>query len=74
MPSARPVPRYNQAGQRGQQSEFHRQSHLRKSVVTYEFDQVGNWIKETVQRWSDKNGSVALTETVVSRERMITYY
>lgn len=50
MPSASPVPRYNQAGQEGeQQSEFHRQLHLRKSVVTDELDHVGNWVKETVQ-------------------------
>lgn len=67
--------RYNQSGHRVEQaSEFYRQSHLRKSVVTFEYDQAGNWIKETVQRWSDKNGVIALTETVVSRERMITYY
>jgi hypothetical protein len=43
-------------------------------VVTYEFDQAGNWIKEMVQRWSEKNGSMILTETLVSRERTITYY
>jgi hypothetical protein len=67
--------RYNQAGQRGeQQSEFYHQSHLRRAVFTYEFDHVGNWIKETVQRWSDKNGTVAPIQTVVSRERIITYY
>ena len=67
--------RYDQAGHRVEQSsEYFRQSHLRKSVVTYEFDQVGNWIKETVQRWSKKSGPTALTDTVVSRERMITYY
>lgn len=67
--------RYDQAGHRVEQSsEFYRQSHLRKSVVSYQFDHAGNWIKETIQRWSDKNGSIALTETVVSREREITYY
>lgn len=67
--------RYDQAGHRVEQaSEFYRQSHLRKSVITYEYDQTGNWIKETVQRWSDKNGAVGLTETVVSRERAITYH
>jgi hypothetical protein len=67
--------RYNQAGQRvEQQSEFYHQSHLRKAVFIYEYDHVGNWIKETVQRWSDKNGSVAPVETVVNRERIITYY
>jgi YD repeat-containing protein len=67
--------RYDQAGNRIEQtSEYYRQSHLRKSVVTYEFDHAGNWIKETIHRWSDKGGSLALTETVVSRERVITYY
>jgi hypothetical protein len=67
--------RYDQAGNRIEQtSEYFRQSHLRKSVVTYEFDHAGNWIKETIQRWSQKNGSIVLGETVVSRERVITYY
>ncbi len=67
--------RYDQAGNRLEQSsEFFKQSHLRKSVISYEFDPVGNWTKETIQRWSDKNGSVALTESLVSRERTITYY
>ena len=66
---------YNQAGHRIEQSsEYFRQAHLRKSVVTYEFDPAGNWIKETTQRWSLKNGSVTLTETAVTRERTITYY
>jgi hypothetical protein len=66
---------YDQAGHRIEQSsEYFRQPHLRKSVVTYEFDQAGNWIKETAQRWSLKNGSVTLTETAVTRERTITYY
>jgi hypothetical protein len=67
--------RYDHAGHRIEQaSEFVRHSHLRKSLTTYEFDHMGNWTKETVQRWSDKNGTVAMTETVVSRERTITYY
>ena len=67
--------RYDHAGHRVEQaSEFFRQAHLRRSLTTYDFDQVGNWIKETVQRWSDKNGTIALTETVVSRERTIAYY
>ena len=69
MPSARPVPVCNHVGQ---QSEFYHQSHLRRAIVVYEFDHVGDWIKETVQRWSDKNGSVSSTETLVSREPMIT--
>ena len=73
MPSARPVPVCNHVGQRGeQQSEFYHQSHLRRAIVVYEFDHVGDWIKETVQRWSDKNGSASSTETLVSREPMIT--
>lgn len=67
--------RYDQAGNRVEQtSEYYRQSHLRKSVVTYEFDQAGNWLKETIQRWTQKDGSVVLAESVVSRERVITYY
>jgi hypothetical protein len=67
--------RYDQAGKRLEQiSDFYKQSHLRKSVITYEFDQAGNWTKETIQRWSEKNGYVGLTETVISRERTITYY
>ena len=67
--------RYDQAGHRVEQtSEYYRQSHLRKSVVTYEFDQAGNWLKETIQRWTQKDGSVVLAESVVSRERVITYY
>ena len=66
---------YDQVGHRIEQSsEYFRQPHLRKSVVTYEFDPAGNWIKETAQRWSLKNGSVTLTETAVTRERTITYY
>lgn len=67
--------RHNEVGQRIEQhSEFYHQSHLRKSVVTFEFDQAGNWTKETIQRWTDKGGSLTLAETVVSRERMMTYY
>ena len=67
--------RYDQAGHRIEQSsEYLRQSHLRKSVVTYEFDVTGNWTRETAQRWTLKNGSITLTETAVSRERTITYY
>ena len=67
--------RYNDAGQRiEQQSEFFRSAHLRKSVVTYEFDAAGNWTKETIQRWAEKNGTLSHLETVVSRERQITYY
>jgi hypothetical protein len=69
------VYRYNDAGLRvEQQSEFFRSAHLRKSVVTYAFDTVGNWTKETIQRWTEKNGTLSLLETVVSRERQITYY
>jgi len=67
--------RYNDAGQRiEQQSEFFRGPHLRKSVVTYEFDAAGNWTKEIIQRWTEKNGTLEPLETVVSRERQITYY
>lgn len=67
--------RYNEAGERiEQQSEFFRSAHLRKSVVTYEFDAAGNWTKETIQRWIEKSGGLSLAETVVSRERQITYY
>ena len=67
--------RYDPAGNRLEQtSEYYRQSHLRKSVVTYEIDHTGNWVKETIQRWSQKNGAVVLSETVVSRERVIAYY
>ena len=69
------VYRYNDAGLRiEQQSEFFRSAHLRKSVVTYEFDAVGNWTKETIQRWTERNGTLSLLETVVSRERQITYH
>jgi hypothetical protein len=67
--------RYDQAGRRIEQSsEYFRQSRLRHSVVSWEFDAAGNWIKETTQRWSVKNGAVAPTETLVTRERTITYY
>lgn len=67
--------RYNEAGHRiEQQSEFLRSPHLRKSVVTYEFDQAGNWTKETVQRWTEKSGTLYLSERIVSQERQITYY
>ncbi len=67
--------RYNEAGQRiEQQSEFFHQPHLRKSAATFEFDHSGNWIKETVQQWTDKGGGLALSETAVSRERTLTYY
>lgn len=69
------VYRYNEAGQRiEQQSEFFRSPHLRRAIVTYEFDAVGNWTKETIQRWTEKNGALVLMETVVSRERQIAYY
>jgi len=67
--------RYNEAGQLiEQQSEAFHQSHLKKTVMTFEFDHAGNWIKETVQQWTDKGGNLALSETVVSRERVLTYY
>ena len=67
--------RYDQAGHRIEQSsEYLRQSHLQKSAVIYEFDPAGNWIKETAQRWSKKNGTMAPPETVITRERTITYY
>jgi hypothetical protein len=67
--------RYDHRGRRIEQaSDYFRQPRLRKSVVTYEFDQAGNWIKETVQRWSLKRGAMILSETLVSRERTITYY
>ncbi len=67
--------RYDPNGNRVEQSsEFYRQAHLKRSVVSYEFDHAGNWVKETVQRWTEKNGSTVLTETVVSRERIVTYY
>jgi len=67
--------RYNEAGQLiEQQSELFHQSHLRKTIVTFEFDHVGNWSKETVQQWTDKGGSLTLADTVVSRERLLTYY
>jgi hypothetical protein len=67
--------RYNEAGQRiEQQSEVFHQSRLKKAVVTFEFDHAGNWIKETVQQWTDRGGSLALAETIVSRERTFTYY
>lgn len=69
------VYRYNDVGLRiEQQSEFFRSAHLRKSVVTYEFDAVGNWTKETIQQWIEKNGALSLMEAVVSRERQITYH
>lgn len=69
------VYRYNEAGQRTeQQSEFFRSVYLRKSVAAYEFDAAGNWTKETIQRWTEKSGALTLAETVVSRERQITYY
>jgi hypothetical protein len=64
-----------EAGQRiEQQSEFFHQPHLRKSAATFEFDHSGNWIKETVQQWTDKGGGLALSETAISRERTLTYY
>ena len=67
--------RYNDAGQRiEQQSEFSHHTALRKSVTSYEFDAAGNWIKEVVERWSEKNGALVLTEQVIARERIIAYY
>ena len=74
-PMQRDEYRYDQAGHRIEQSsQYFRQSHLRKTVVSYEFDEAGNWIKETAQRWSQKTTATALTETVVTRERTITYH
>jgi hypothetical protein len=67
--------RYNETGHRiEQQSEFFRNTYLRKSVVSYETDEAGNWTKETIQRWTEKNGAQSLSETTVSRARQITYY
>ena len=66
--------RYDLGRRIEQSSDYFRQPRLRKSVVTYEFDHIGNWIQETVQRWSVKHGAMTTTETLVSRERMITYY
>jgi hypothetical protein len=74
-PMRRDQYRYDQAGHRIEQlSEYFRQAHLRKSVVTYEYDPAGNWNKETAQRWSLKNGEMTLIETTVTRERTISYY
>ena len=66
--------RYDASGRRIEQtSDFlKQQAHLRKSKVTYEFDQAGNWTKETIQRWTS-GSSTAPTETVVSRERTFDY-
>lgn len=67
--------RYDEAGRRIEhQSEFLRSAYLRKSVVTYEIDEVGNWTRETIQRWTEKNGILSVSETTVSREREISYY
>lgn len=67
--------RYDQDGHRIEhQSDFMRSVHLRKSVATYEIDQAGNWTKETVRRWTEKNGTISLSETAVNRERQIIYY
>lgn len=67
--------RYNEAGQRiEQQSEFSHHTALRKSIVSYEFDPAGNWTKEVIQRWAERNGSLVLTEQVIARERVIVYY
>jgi hypothetical protein len=67
--------RYDQAGHRIEQSsEYLRRSHLRKSVVSYELDATGNWISETTRRWSLKNGAIAPTESLVTRERTVLYY
>ena len=41
---------------------------------SYEIEPTGNRIKETVERWSDKNGATASPETVVSRDQVITDY
>ena len=41
---------------------------------SYEIEPTGNRIKETVERWSDKNGATASTETIVSRDQVITDY
>ncbi|BCA54453.1 hypothetical protein W02_15930 [Nitrospira sp. KM1] len=66
---------YDPSGTRVKQhSEFFKQSYLKKSVVRFELDREGNWITETVRRWVNKNGSIDLSETVVSRERTIAYY
>lgn len=67
--------RYNEAGLRiEQQSEFSHHTALRKSIVSYEFDPAGNWTKEVIQRWSERNGALVLTEQVMARERVIVYY
>lgn len=69
------VYRYDEAGRRvEQQSEFFKGPHLRKSLVTFEFDAAGNWTKETIQRWTEKSGTLVPSEIVVSRERAITYH
>jgi len=74
-PTRRDHYRYDHAGHRIEQlSEYVRQSHLRKTIMTYEFDPSGDWVKETAQRWTLKNGAIAPTETLVTRERTITYY
>jgi len=66
---------YNEAGYRIEhQSEFLRNTYLRKSILAYEIDQAGNWVKETTQRWTEKHGALSVSDTTVSREREIVYY
>jgi hypothetical protein len=55
-------------------SFYDRRGFLTEEIMVTAQGVTGNWIKETVQRWSLKNGAMTLNETLVSRERTITYY
>ena len=67
--------RYTETGIRIQEtSEFYLSHHVGKLVTMYDLDSTGNWVKETITRWIVKDGGMKPTDSVVNRERTITYY
>ena len=66
--------RYTETGIRIQEtSEFYLSHHVGKLVTMYDLDSTGNWVKETITRWIVKDGGMKPTDSVVNRERTITY-
>ena len=66
--------RYDERGNQIEERIFDAEGHaIDRKVYRYEYDAVGNWIKETLQWWDVADGRETLKQSSV-RERSITYY
>jgi hypothetical protein len=73
--------KYDEAGRQIEESSDFYKSELyknifglRKSLMRYEFDAYGNWVRQTVEQWED---GIEITKPVlaeVNQERIISYY